>query len=177
MSESNLLNIPSTTNAQDRPIADAKDAMPVDGRYYGFDHLTFWVGNAKQAASFYVTRFGMRRIAYQGLETGNRHVVSHVVQKNKIFFVFQSPLNPDDEDNRVMCHHMKLHGDGVKDVAFNVSDCRSIYKKAMNRGAKSIREPIEVSDEHGTVVMATIATVSELSIFSLSTVGLWQWWS
>ena len=29
---------------------------PQVGKYYGFDHLTFWVGNSKQAASYYVTR-------------------------------------------------------------------------------------------------------------------------
>ena len=34
------------------------------------DHVTFWVGNAKQAASFYTSRFGFEYYAYKGLETG-----------------------------------------------------------------------------------------------------------
>jgi len=128
-------------------------------RYHGFDHIVFWVGNAKQAASFYCTRFGFKRVLYRGLETGERHYVSHVCQKNGIYFVFQSPLNPQDETNDVMSAHLKIHGDGVKDVAFRVSDCVAMYKKAIERGAKSIREPWEESDEHGRVIMATIATV------------------
>lgn len=51
------------------------------------------------------------------------------------------------------------HGDGVKDIAFTVLDCRGIYKRAMERGAKSVREPWEETDENGTVVFATVQTV------------------
>lgn len=58
--------------------------QPEIGRFLGFDHVTFWVGNAKQAASYYVTRMGFKPIAYRGLETGSRDVVTHVVQQNKV---------------------------------------------------------------------------------------------
>ena len=54
------------------------------GRYVAFDHLTFWVGNAKQAASFYCTKFGFEPMAYKGLETGERNTVSHAVRQNKV---------------------------------------------------------------------------------------------
>jgi 4-hydroxyphenylpyruvate dioxygenase len=129
-------------------------------RYHGFDHIVFWVNNAKQAASFYCTRFGFKHVLYRGLETGERQEVHHVCQKNGIYFVFQSPLNPLDELNKRMSKDLKIHGDGVKDVAFRVSDCRAMYQKAIERGAVSIRAPWEVSDQNGTVIMATIATVS-----------------
>lgn len=130
-------------------------------RYHGFDHIVFWVGNAKQAASFYCTRFGFERVLYRGLETGHRDSVSHVCQKNGIYFVFCSPLNPDDATNDMMSKHLNTHGDGVKDVAFRVSSCRSMFQKAVERGARVIREPWEESDANGTVIMATIATVQE----------------
>ena len=45
-------------------------------------HITFWVGNAKQAASYYTTRFGFEYLAYKGLETGERKVASHVVRNH-----------------------------------------------------------------------------------------------
>lgn len=35
--------------------------------YIIIDHITFWVGNAKQAASFYTSRFGFDYFAYKGL--------------------------------------------------------------------------------------------------------------
>ena len=43
-------------------------------------------------------RFGFEEIAYQGLETGNRDIVKHVVRKNDITFVFASALNPGHEE-------------------------------------------------------------------------------
>lgn len=49
-----------------------------------FDHLLFYVGNAKQAASYYVTRLGFEYLAYQGLETGHRKYAKHVVKQNKV---------------------------------------------------------------------------------------------
>ncbi len=52
--------------------------------FYGFDHLQLWVGNAKQAADWYCMKFGMRKIAYRGLETGSRDAVTHVVRNNKV---------------------------------------------------------------------------------------------
>ena len=52
-----------------------------------------------------------------------------------------------------------MHGDGVKDVAFAVEDCRAIYEKAVSRGAVSVSGPKELKDENGVVIIATIQTV------------------
>ncbi|KAI9017384.1 Glyoxalase/Bleomycin resistance protein/Dihydroxybiphenyl dioxygenase [Gaertneriomyces semiglobifer] len=138
---------------------DAKGPRPAVGKYHGFDHLTFWVGNAKQAASFYITRFGFVPVGYKGLETGDRQVASHALKLNDIVFVFQSPLEPD---NKLFSDHQAVHGDAVKNVAFSVDDARGIWKRAVERGAKSIREPWVETDEHGSVVMATIATYGDV---------------
>lgn len=131
---------------------------PEVGKYLAFDHITFWVGNAKQAASYYNTRFGFETIGYAGLETGSREVVSHVVKQQEIVFVFQSALNPGD---RAMGEHLIQHGDGVKDVAFLVEDARGIFAKAVERGAKPVREPYELTDENGTIVLATVQTYGD----------------
>ena len=50
-----------------------------------FDHLEFYVGNAKQAAHFYTSAFGFQPYAYSGPETGVRDRVSYVLRQNKIF--------------------------------------------------------------------------------------------
>lgn len=39
--------------------------QPEIGKFFAFDHLKFYVGNAKQAASFYTSRFGFEYVAYQ----------------------------------------------------------------------------------------------------------------
>ena len=54
-----------------------------------------------------------------------------------------------------------MHGDAVKDVAFEVDDVRSLFSEAVCNGAKVIKQPYELSDETGKVVCATIATYGE----------------
>ena len=41
---------------------------------------------------------GFEPFVYKGLETGNRDIASHVVKQNKILFVFQSMLNPEEPE-------------------------------------------------------------------------------
>jgi 4-hydroxyphenylpyruvate dioxygenase len=137
---------------------DNKGERPTVGRYYGFDHVRFLVGNALQASDWYCARFGFKRIAYSGLETNSRRIVSHVLQHNRIFFVFQSALNPDDSS---LGSELVKHGDGVKDLAFTVDDCVGIYNRAVERGAKSVKEPETISDEFGSAILATVQTYGD----------------
>ncbi len=59
------------------------DFLPLNGT----DHVEFYVGNARQAAYFYRTAFGMKLVAYAGPETGRRDRASYVLQQGKIRFV------------------------------------------------------------------------------------------
>ncbi|KAJ2140115.1 hypothetical protein IW136_002740 [Coemansia sp. RSA 678] len=129
-----------------------KGAKPGVG-FEAFHHINFWVGNAKQAASYYITHFGFHYIGYQGLETGHRDVASHVVGNGSLVFMFQTALRPG---NAEMTEFLGRHGDGVKNVAFTVDDARKCYEMAVSKGATSVREPWTESDESGSVTMATI---------------------
>lgn len=82
----------------------------------------------------------------------------HVVKQNKIMFVFASALNPNNE---VMGRHLVTHGDGAKDIAFNVEDLDAIVKRAKERGAKVVREIWEEEDEGGRVRFATVQTYGD----------------
>ena len=44
--------------------ASYRKAKPID--YRGYDHVTWWVGNAKQVAQYYITRMGFRPVAHKG---------------------------------------------------------------------------------------------------------------
>src|ERR671933_872981 len=130
------------------------DFMPLDG----WDHLEFYVGNAKQAAYFYERAFGFRCTAYAGPETGVRDRASYVLDQGEIRFVVTSGLREDSEITRFACHH----GDGVKDVALRVPDAREAYRQAVQRGARGVAEPHWVEDEYGRVELASIATYGEV---------------
>uniref|UniRef100_A0A1B6G1S6 4-hydroxyphenylpyruvate dioxygenase n=1 Tax=Cuerna arida TaxID=1464854 RepID=A0A1B6G1S6_9HEMI len=135
-----------------------KGPKPEAGKFLHFDHITFWVGNAKQAASYYCTRLGFEPLAYKGLETGSRKHAAHVVRQNRVVFVLVSAYEPGDPD---LGPHLVKHGDGVKDVAFQVEDLDAIMKKAKERGAKIVKDVWEEKDEFGLVRLAQIQTFGD----------------
>ncbi|KAF2878269.1 Glyoxalase/Bleomycin resistance protein/Dihydroxybiphenyl dioxygenase [Massariosphaeria phaeospora] len=139
--------------------------------YRGYHHVHWYVGNAKQAATFYVSRMGFERVAYRGLETGSRAVASHVVRNGNVTFVLTSPLrcleqstrfNKEDERLlREIHEHQERHGDAVKDVAFEVDNLDLIYTSALSSGATPITAPHTLSSPDGTVRLATLQTYGD----------------
>ncbi|MEK7347788.1 MAG: 4-hydroxyphenylpyruvate dioxygenase [Candidatus Eisenbacteria bacterium] len=123
----------------------------------GTDHVEFYVGNAKQAAYYYAHAFGFAVVAYSGLETGVRDRASYALQQGKVRFVLTAPLGPEG----ALAEHVHRHGDGVKDIALDVEDVDRAYEGTTKRGARSIAEPHDVTDEHGTVRRAAIATYGD----------------
>ena len=142
----------TTESLPNQQPADA-DVMPV----HGIDHLEFYVGNAAQAAYYYARAYGFIETAYKGLETGSRDRVSHVLEQGRIRLVLTGTLTGDDE----IAEHHKRHGDGVISIALSVPDAAAAYEHAVSHGARGIRTPYELTDEHGTVRLASVATYGE----------------
>ncbi|WP_232699571.1 4-hydroxyphenylpyruvate dioxygenase [Brevibacillus daliensis] len=122
-----------------------------------WDHIEIYVGNAKQAMFYYTHAFGFEAVAYAGLETGSRDKVSYVLKQNHVRLVLTGALTPDHP----ITDFVKLHGEGVKDIALRVEDCEKAYQEAISRGAVSVMEPTEYSDEFGTIKKATISTYGD----------------
>ncbi|MBV8198287.1 MAG: 4-hydroxyphenylpyruvate dioxygenase [Candidatus Eremiobacteraeota bacterium] len=122
-----------------------------------WDYVELYVGNAKQAAHYYMSAFGFDQLAYAGPETGVRDRVSYLLEQNKLRFVLTASLVPDDEISR----HVMLHGDGVKDVAILVEDAKAAFDMAVAGGARVMLEPTTLEDHHGKLIKATIATYGE----------------
>ncbi len=120
-------------------------------------HVRFAVGNAKQAAHYYSTAFGMRLIAYRGPETGSRDLAEYVLASGAARFVFGAPVHAGTE----LGEHVTRHGDGVTDLALEVPDVYAAYAYAVEHGAEGLLEPHVQEDEHGQVVMAAIATYGD----------------
>jgi 4-hydroxyphenylpyruvate dioxygenase len=120
-------------------------------------HVEFYVGNAKQAEFYYRMAFGFSRVAYSGLETGNRETTSYLLRQNRVNFVLTTPLSPEHP----AAEHIKQHGDGVRDIAFQVDDADHAFNEAVKRGATPIIEPRDLSDANGAVRHAAIATYGD----------------
>jgi 4-hydroxyphenylpyruvate dioxygenase len=130
-----------------------QDFLPLKGT----DHVEFYVGNARQAAYFYRTAFGMSLVAYAGPETGQRDRASYVVEQGKIRFVFTTSLRSGTS----IAEHVARHGDGVRVIGLGVDDAHAAWKETTARGARSVAEPGEATDEYGRVTTASIATYGD----------------
>jgi 4-hydroxyphenylpyruvate dioxygenase len=120
-------------------------------------HVEFWVGNARQAAYFYRKGFGFSQVAYSGLETGQRKRTSYAMSQGKANLLLTTPLTPDDE----AAEHIRRHGDGVRDIAFEVDDADQAFAEAVRRGAKPVAEPHDEVDEHGAIRRAAVHTYGD----------------
>ncbi|MEO8406195.1 MAG: 4-hydroxyphenylpyruvate dioxygenase [Chitinophagaceae bacterium] len=129
------------------------DFLPLEGT----DYVEFYVGNAKQAAHYYMTAFGFQPLAYAGPETGLKDRASYAVRQHKLTFVLTTPLRPDND----IADHLYKHGDGVKALSLRVPDATSAWQETTKRGAKSYMEPKHMKDDQGEVVMSGIHTYGD----------------
>jgi 4-hydroxyphenylpyruvate dioxygenase len=129
------------------------DPFPVTG----LDHLYFMVGNAKQAAHYYSTAFGMTCVAVRGPEQGYRDYAEYVLTSGSARFVFAGSVRA----GTFGAEHHARHGDGILDIALEVPDVDAAYRYATAQGATGLTEPHDLTDEHGTVRIATVAAYGE----------------
>src|SRR6187200_1857351 len=104
-------------------MTETKDAFPVKG----MDAVVFAVGNARQAAHYYSTAFGMRCVAYKGPETGSRDEAAYVLESGAARFVIKAPVRAGTDLGR----HVAEHGDGAIDLAIEVPDAEEAYAHAV----------------------------------------------
>ena len=71
---------------------------------------------------------------------------------------FTSPLNPEASFETKF---IQIHGDAVRDIAMRVDDAKKIWQKAVDCGAKSVKEPKEYKDANGSVIMASLQTYGD----------------
>ena len=154
------MTAPSTPTAS-ATAAESTAAHPA-GRLQGWDCIEFWVGNARSTAGFLLAGFGFSCTGYAGPETGVRDRVSYVLEQGDIRFVVTGALGPDSP----IAEHVRLHGDGVHDLAWVVDDVDVAYDAAIARGATSVRAPYvlegpDPDDDGDDLRLAAIGTYGE----------------
>ena len=128
--------------------------MPIKG----WDHLEFWVGNAKQAAYYYERAFGFHRIGLRG--PGDRRPRPRFLRAAAERHPPRAHdgLRPDSE----VCRFAAAHGDGVKDVALSVPERRGgIPQRRAARCESASRSRTGSRIEFGRIELAAIATYGE----------------
>ncbi len=134
------------------------------------DHVRFFVGNAKQSAYFYASAFGFQVDQIADLTTGCRESAQYLLTQGNIRLILETPLS----DRHPSAQEIKLHGDGIKDIAFTVFDAERAWERAIKNGGKSAYEPITFKDASGTVTMAGIQTYGRVMHSFVSRTGTYE---
>ncbi|MFB4164283.1 4-hydroxyphenylpyruvate dioxygenase [Alteribacillus sp. JSM 102045] len=140
-------------NVKELGNVEQEEAFPVEN----FHHLELYVGNAKQAAYYFSKALGFKTTNYRGLETGCRDRVSYVLEQGAIRLVVTGTLTETTD----IASFVKLHGEGVKDIALKVSDVEEAYHGVVDRGGIGIKEPWTEKDGNGLVKKAVIGTYGD----------------
>ncbi len=118
----------------------------------GFDHLEFYVSDAQLAAYFYRTAFGFEPLMYAGPETGVPDRLSILVGVGSVRLLLTSAVHHESPVARVVAKH----GDGVKRVAFRVTDVDAAFRHAVAGGAEVLEPPhVDIVGAHA-VKSATV---------------------
>nr|WP_274388098.1 4-hydroxyphenylpyruvate dioxygenase [Salsipaludibacter albus] len=122
---------------------------------HGIDHLELWVGNARQAAHFWMTALGFDAVA-----TLHPHPdrVSHVLTQGDIRLVITGARLADSE----VAAHVRRHGHAVRTVAFRVADATRSHDHAVAGGARSVQAPHLVVDDRGPHMAASVAAFGDV---------------
>ena len=82
---------------------------------------------------------------------------SYLLEQGKIKFILTSPYS----DDLFIAQHIKKHGDGVRDVAFEVDDASKSFNETVKRGAIPVLEPNVIENEDGNIVKSSIKTIGD----------------
>ena len=143
----------STIAASNTSSKKQEDFLPLQGT----DYVEFYVGNAKQAAHYYITAFGFQPLAYSGPETGNREKASYAIRQHKLTLVLTTALRADND----IANHVYKHGDGVKTLALRVDDAAKAWEETTARGGRSFMKPTKSQDDSGEVITSGIHTYGD----------------
>src|SRR5258706_3954565 len=107
-------------------VPEQTDFLPLRGT----DYVEFYVGNAKQAAHYYMSAFGFQAVAYAGPETGVKDRASYAVRQHKLTFVLTTPVRAGNP----IADHINKHGAEVKAISLRVNDATSAWKETTKPG-------------------------------------------
>lgn len=143
--------VTTTTTPAAHPTSTVADLV------VGWDHLEWWVGNARAVTAWLTSGFGFEVVAYCGPETGVSDRVSYLLAQGQVRFLVTGGLSPDSEVTR----HVLDHGDGVRNLAWAVLDPAAALEAATSRGAHVVEPVSSVDGEAGRVTTAAIATYGQ----------------
>lgn len=131
--------------------------MDNENLFSSLNAVEYYVGSAKQWAYYHQHALGFDLKAYAGPETGVRDRVSYLLQQGNVRLIFTSFLNYDSP----VADHVRLHGDGVKDVSMRVNNLGDTLDFIRKKGVVKVRNEKKLKGDFGTVKTAELSSYGE----------------
>jgi 4-hydroxyphenylpyruvate dioxygenase len=123
----------------------------------GIHHVEIYVSNNCQAAHFYRSTLGFGTLGARTEPRGSEST-SLAMRCGEIILILTSPLTPSSP----VANHIRLHGEGVKDIALSVTNLGDVFDTAVDAGMRPLLDPTTHEDHRGILRAARIATCGDL---------------
>ncbi len=131
--------------------------MDNDNLFNSLNAVEYYVGSAKQWAYYHQHALGFDLKAYAGPETGVRDRVSYLLEQGNVRMIFTSYLDYSSP----VADHVRLHGDGVKDVSMNVDNIGDTLDFVRKKGIVKVRNEKKVETNDGILKTAELTSYGE----------------
>lgn len=105
-----------------------------------FDHIHFYVQDAKRTRDWFIHNLGFQEIGSRNLG----HTQTEIVYQGSVYFLLSSPLTIESP----VIEFLQLHPSGVADIAFQVKDLELKLKQLIKQGVKVI-SPLKSQEYSG----------------------------
>ena len=123
-------------------------------------HVEMYVANIIQASNFYKNALGFKVIAQNINANSNASntTVSHILTQGSIYLILTSSV----DSQGLVSKQVNIHGDFVKDLAFEVNDIDKIFSNSIPQGFKVIEEPTTIEHQGNKLIKAKIGTFGDV---------------
>lgn len=112
------------------------------------DYIEIYVSDLEKSAAFYKKIFQMLPIAYSDQEDYS----SILIQQGSIRLMLTCAKKASSH----VAQFINIHGEGVKDIAFSTPQVEQYYRRAIQKGCRSILEPTSYQIGNEVIFKATI---------------------
>jgi len=113
-----------------------------------FNHIHFYVQDAKRTRDWFIHNLGFQGIGSQNLA----HTQTEIVYQGSVYFLLSSPLTAESP----VAQFLQLHPSGVVDVAFQVQDLELRVEQLLKQGVRVISPLQSYHDQGETLKWLTL---------------------
>jgi len=124
----------------------------------GIDYVELYVSEIDRTAQFFESALGLHKaVTFSHWDHGDDRR-SIALERNEVRLVLTAPRSASSS----VAEHLQMHGEGVKDVAFAVTEPDELFERAIHHGARAIAIPTTEETLGGPIRTACIGVYGDV---------------